>query len=158
MACYVLKYLYIYVFILKVNIENVYVCFLQGCFEKVEEWLDDNKHLLGTIAMCILVVQVILFVTVSLCTCVCVWWRGLYLCISAGSGICMWVFLFRLFVCQVWSNKCGQCPLPDPAVLKYLYLRSSSTLSGKQCFIVCLCVQIMGRHPHIHNMFKCCSV
>ncbi|KAK3570514.1 hypothetical protein QTP86_020089 [Hemibagrus guttatus] len=38
----------------------------RGCFEKVEEWLDDNKHLLGTIAMCILVVQVILFVT-SLC-------------------------------------------------------------------------------------------
>lgn len=30
----------------------------QGCFEKVEEWLDDNKHLLGTIGMVILVVQV----------------------------------------------------------------------------------------------------
>lgn len=48
------------------------VCLLQGCFEKVEEWLDDNKHLLGTIAMCILVVQVILFVT-SKHECVCVW-------------------------------------------------------------------------------------
>jgi hypothetical protein len=24
----------------------------------VEEWLDDNKHLIGTIAMCVLVVQV----------------------------------------------------------------------------------------------------
>lgn len=33
------------------------VCF-QGCYEKVEEWLDDNKHLLGTIAMCVLVIQV----------------------------------------------------------------------------------------------------
>ncbi|KAK3548714.1 hypothetical protein QTP70_017269 [Hemibagrus guttatus] len=31
----------------------------RGCFEKVEEWLDDNKHLLGTIAMCILVVQLL---------------------------------------------------------------------------------------------------
>ena len=31
---------------------------LQGCFEKVEEWLDDNKHLMGTVAMVILVVQV----------------------------------------------------------------------------------------------------
>lgn len=30
----------------------------QGCYEKVEEWLDDNKHLLGTIAMCVLVIQV----------------------------------------------------------------------------------------------------
>lgn len=33
------------------------MCF-QGCYEKVEEWLDDNKHLLGTIAMCVLVIQV----------------------------------------------------------------------------------------------------
>ncbi|XP_036440872.1 tetraspanin-9 isoform X1 [Colossoma macropomum] len=31
----------------------------RGCFEKVEEWLDDNKHLLGTIGMCILVVQLL---------------------------------------------------------------------------------------------------
>lgn len=30
----------------------------QGCFEKVEEWLDENKHVLGTIGMVILVVQV----------------------------------------------------------------------------------------------------
>lgn len=35
------------------------VCsFFQGCFEKVEEWLDDNKYLLGTIGMVILVVEV----------------------------------------------------------------------------------------------------
>ncbi|XP_064200552.1 tetraspanin-9 isoform X1 [Anguilla rostrata] len=31
----------------------------QGCYEKVEEWLDNNKHLLGTIAMCILVIQLL---------------------------------------------------------------------------------------------------
>lgn len=31
---------------------------LQGCYEKVETWLDENKHLLGTIAMCVLVIQV----------------------------------------------------------------------------------------------------
>lgn len=36
---------------------NTFVPF-KGCFEKVEEWLDDNKHLLGTIGMVILVVQV----------------------------------------------------------------------------------------------------
>ena len=33
----------------------------QGCFEKVEEWLDDNKHMLGTVGMVILVVQVVIF-------------------------------------------------------------------------------------------------
>ncbi|KAG7275945.1 hypothetical protein CRUP_037236 [Coryphaenoides rupestris] len=31
----------------------------RGCFEKVEEWLDDNKHLMGTVAMVILVVQLL---------------------------------------------------------------------------------------------------
>ncbi|XP_029017689.1 tetraspanin-9-like [Betta splendens] len=31
----------------------------RGCYEKVEEWLDDNKHLLGTIAMCVLVMQLL---------------------------------------------------------------------------------------------------
>ncbi|XP_038833763.1 tetraspanin-9 isoform X3 [Salvelinus namaycush] len=31
----------------------------RGCYEKVEEWLDDNKHLLGTIAMCVLVIQLL---------------------------------------------------------------------------------------------------
>lgn len=36
----------------------VFLFLLQGCFEKVEEWLDENKHLLGTIGMVILVVQV----------------------------------------------------------------------------------------------------
>ncbi|MBN3284311.1 TSN9 protein, partial [Polyodon spathula] len=30
----------------------------RGCYEKVEEWLDDSKHVLGTIGMCILVIQV----------------------------------------------------------------------------------------------------
>ncbi|KAJ3595810.1 hypothetical protein NHX12_002224 [Muraenolepis orangiensis] len=30
-----------------------------GCFEKVEEWLDDNKHVMGTVAMVILVVQLL---------------------------------------------------------------------------------------------------
>uniref|UniRef100_A0A3B3YBI8 Tetraspanin-9 n=1 Tax=Poecilia mexicana TaxID=48701 RepID=A0A3B3YBI8_9TELE len=30
----------------------------RGCFEKVEEWLGENKHLLGTIGMVILVVQI----------------------------------------------------------------------------------------------------
>lgn len=57
----------------------------QGCYEKVEEWLDDNKHLLGTIAMCVLVIQVSVssrgarpegllqhkFISTS-CVCVCV--------------------------------------------------------------------------------------
>ncbi|XP_039881018.1 tetraspanin-9 isoform X2 [Simochromis diagramma] len=31
----------------------------RGCFEKVEEWLDDNKYLLGTIGMVILVVELL---------------------------------------------------------------------------------------------------
>ncbi|XP_030643239.1 tetraspanin-9 isoform X2 [Chanos chanos] len=35
------------------------VFWTRGCFEKVEEWLDDNKHVLGTIAMCVLVIQLL---------------------------------------------------------------------------------------------------
>ncbi|XP_028809968.1 tetraspanin-9-like [Denticeps clupeoides] len=31
----------------------------QGCYERVEEWLDDNKHLLGTIVMGVLVIQLL---------------------------------------------------------------------------------------------------
>ncbi|XP_028813428.1 tetraspanin-9-like [Denticeps clupeoides] len=31
----------------------------QGCYEKVEEWLDDNKNMLGMIGMVILVVQLL---------------------------------------------------------------------------------------------------
>ncbi|XP_063067821.1 tetraspanin-9 [Engraulis encrasicolus] len=31
----------------------------QGCYERVEEWLDDNKHLLGTIVMVVLVIQLL---------------------------------------------------------------------------------------------------
>ncbi|XP_041110285.1 tetraspanin-9 isoform X1 [Polyodon spathula] len=31
----------------------------RGCYEKVEEWLDDSKHVLGTIGMCILVIQIL---------------------------------------------------------------------------------------------------
>ncbi|XP_035498780.1 tetraspanin-9 isoform X2 [Scophthalmus maximus] len=31
----------------------------RGCFEKVEEWLDENKHLLGTVGMVFLVVQLL---------------------------------------------------------------------------------------------------
>ncbi|XP_048869298.1 tetraspanin-9-like isoform X1 [Brienomyrus brachyistius] len=31
----------------------------QGCYELVKGWLDDNRHLLGTIGMCILVVQLL---------------------------------------------------------------------------------------------------
>lgn len=44
----------------------------QGCYEKVEEWLEDNKHLLGTIGMCILVVQVRLRVLVCFAITQCV--------------------------------------------------------------------------------------
>uniref|UniRef100_A0A671RV35 Tetraspanin n=1 Tax=Sinocyclocheilus anshuiensis TaxID=1608454 RepID=A0A671RV35_9TELE len=39
------------------NATNVF--WSQGCYEKVEEWLNDNKHLLGTIAMCVLVLQLL---------------------------------------------------------------------------------------------------
>lgn len=30
-----------------------------GCYDKMEQWVDDNKHLLGTIAMCVLVIQLL---------------------------------------------------------------------------------------------------
>ncbi|XP_060745109.1 tetraspanin-9 isoform X1 [Tachysurus vachellii] len=39
------------------NSSNVF--WSQGCYEKVVDWLDDNKHLLGTIAMCVLVIQLL---------------------------------------------------------------------------------------------------
>ncbi|KAB5541998.1 hypothetical protein PHYPO_G00086370 [Pangasianodon hypophthalmus] len=39
------------------NASNVF--WSQGCYEKVVDWLDDNKHLLGTIAMCVLVIQLL---------------------------------------------------------------------------------------------------
>ncbi|XP_060759680.1 tetraspanin-9 isoform X2 [Neoarius graeffei] len=39
------------------NTSNIF--WSQGCYEKVVDWLDDNKHLLGTIAMCVLVIQLL---------------------------------------------------------------------------------------------------
>lgn len=30
----------------------------QGCYEKVKIWFEDNKHVLGTVGMCILIMQV----------------------------------------------------------------------------------------------------
>ncbi|CAH2276225.1 tetraspanin-9 isoform X1 [Pelobates cultripes] len=30
-----------------------------GCYEKVKMWFDDNKHVLGTIGMCILIIQIL---------------------------------------------------------------------------------------------------
>lgn len=30
----------------------------QGCYEKVKLWFDENKHVLGTVGMCILIMQV----------------------------------------------------------------------------------------------------
>ncbi|XP_075066293.1 tetraspanin-9 isoform X1 [Mixophyes fleayi] len=30
-----------------------------GCYEKVKMWFDDNKHVLGTIGMCILIMQIL---------------------------------------------------------------------------------------------------
>ncbi|XP_022433022.1 tetraspanin-9 isoform X2 [Delphinapterus leucas] len=30
-----------------------------GCYEKVKMWFDDNKHVLGTVGMCILIVQIL---------------------------------------------------------------------------------------------------
>lgn len=65
----------------------------KGCFEKVEEWLDDNKHLLGTIGMVILVVQVgvrncsvLLYGFASLQFILFFFWGG-------GSALCLIVFV-----------------------------------------------------------------
>lgn len=30
----------------------------QGCYEKVTQWFADNKHVLGTVGMCLLITQV----------------------------------------------------------------------------------------------------
>lgn len=30
----------------------------QGCYEKVKMWFDENKHVLGTVGMCVLIMQV----------------------------------------------------------------------------------------------------
>lgn len=37
---------------------NLVVLAPQGCYDKVKIWFDDNKHVLGTVGMCILVMQV----------------------------------------------------------------------------------------------------
>uniref|UniRef100_A0A096MB70 Tetraspanin 9b n=1 Tax=Poecilia formosa TaxID=48698 RepID=A0A096MB70_POEFO len=38
---------------------NLKVFCFQGCYDKAEQWVDANKHLLGTIAMCVLVIQLL---------------------------------------------------------------------------------------------------
>lgn len=39
--------------------QDLTLCFTpQGCYEKVKLWFDDNKHVLGTVGMCILIMQV----------------------------------------------------------------------------------------------------
>ncbi|XP_044274174.1 tetraspanin-9 [Varanus komodoensis] len=32
---------------------------VQGCYEKVKMWFDDNKHILGTVGMCVLIMQIL---------------------------------------------------------------------------------------------------
>uniref|UniRef100_A0A3B3THE7 Tetraspanin 9b n=1 Tax=Poecilia latipinna TaxID=48699 RepID=A0A3B3THE7_9TELE len=42
-----------------VSLINLKVFCFQGCYDKAEQWVDANKHLLGTIAMCVLVIQLL---------------------------------------------------------------------------------------------------
>lgn len=39
---------------------NFHLSSFQGCYERVMTWFDENKHVLGSIGMCILIMQVIL--------------------------------------------------------------------------------------------------
>lgn len=105
----------------------------QGCFEKVEEWLDDNKHLLGTIGMVILVVQVgklndILF----------------FLSYFFLSLSLFWLHLFvSAFVATCFKNKARESS----------GLQSSVSLSSSEKVMR----SVLGgrsRHPLI---LKCCS-
>ncbi|KAL8207697.1 UNVERIFIED_CONTAM: Tetraspanin-9 [Gekko kuhli] len=40
------------------NSTNTNLVWKMGCFEKVQMWFDDNKHIFGTVGMCILIMQV----------------------------------------------------------------------------------------------------
>ncbi|XP_054855088.1 tetraspanin-9 isoform X1 [Eublepharis macularius] len=41
------------------NSTNTNLVWKMGCFEKVKMWFDDNKHIFGTVGMCILIMQIL---------------------------------------------------------------------------------------------------
>ncbi|XP_034969494.2 tetraspanin-9 isoform X2 [Zootoca vivipara] len=41
------------------NSTNMNLVWKTGCYEKVKMWFDDNKHILGTVGMCILIMQIL---------------------------------------------------------------------------------------------------
>ncbi|XP_077157930.1 tetraspanin-9 isoform X3 [Paroedura picta] len=41
------------------NSTNTNLVWKMGCFEKVRMWFDDNKHIFGTVGMCILIMQIL---------------------------------------------------------------------------------------------------
>ncbi|XP_061438563.1 tetraspanin-9 isoform X1 [Rhineura floridana] len=41
------------------NSTNINLVWKTGCYEKVKMWFDDNKHILGTVGMCILIMQIL---------------------------------------------------------------------------------------------------
>nr|XP_060634057.1 tetraspanin-9 isoform X1 [Anolis sagrei ordinatus] len=41
------------------NSTNTSLVWKTGCYEKVKMWFDDNKHILGTAGMCILIMQIL---------------------------------------------------------------------------------------------------
>lgn len=53
---------------------NFHISSFQGCYERVMTWFDENKHVLGSIGMCILIMQVIL-----------VWCLSTWLCFAVST-------------------------------------------------------------------------
>ncbi|XP_042323656.1 tetraspanin-9 isoform X4 [Sceloporus undulatus] len=41
------------------NSTNTSLVWKTGCYEKVKMWFDDNKHILGTVGMCVLIMQIL---------------------------------------------------------------------------------------------------
>nr|XP_028600300.1 tetraspanin-9-like [Podarcis muralis] len=41
------------------NSTNTNLVWKTGCYEKVKMWFDENKHILGTVGMCILIMQIL---------------------------------------------------------------------------------------------------
>ncbi|XP_053112284.1 tetraspanin-9 isoform X1 [Hemicordylus capensis] len=41
------------------NVTNTSSVWNTGCYEKVKTWFDDNKHILGSVGMCILIMQIL---------------------------------------------------------------------------------------------------
>lgn len=74
---------------------NFHLSSFQGCYEKVMSWFDDNKHVLGSIGMCILIMQVIL-----------VWWFSTWLWFAVSIlDSAVWKMMLNCFELEYYFKN-----------------------------------------------------